>query len=126
MLQKLSEFRTTGGWIQVMNRYLSRIPLGIRFASYVFTEPVPMDRFALPLRLDGVYALLIPDPTWGPWQLQPVFFGEIHSDREPWIGAAELTQCLRIAAGKALYVAVYPLLPHQTMETARIRKELIH
>jgi hypothetical protein len=106
-----------------MRRFLMRAPTGIRSANYVFSEPVPLSRFLLPTRFEGIYVLLVPDPTWEPWHLQPVFFGEIRADREPAISESERVQCLRVAAGRTVYIAVCPLL--QTGGLPRIKQELI-
>jgi hypothetical protein len=108
-----------------MNRFSSRVTAGIRFADFVFSPPVPLAQFTFPPRYSGVFVLLVPDPTWGPWHLQPVYFGEFKPDREWEMSAAEQTACLRIAGGKPLFVSAYIFPMEQTSELTRMRSELI-
>jgi hypothetical protein len=108
-----------------MNRFSSRMLAGIRFADYVFCNPVPLAQFAFPQRFFGIFVLLVPDPTWGPWHLQPVYFGDFRPDRESDMSAAEQTACLRIAGGKPLYVSAYVLPMEHTLALARMKRELI-
>jgi hypothetical protein len=108
-----------------MNRLLSRTPVGIRFGDYVFSDPVPLSRFSLPPRSGGLYVVLMPDPSWGPWHLQPLFFGEFGAQRETHMSQEQQVCCLKVAAGRSLYVAVYaPPLQHG-WELSQIKKELI-
>ena len=109
-----------------MNRFSSRILAGIRFADYVFCTPVPLAQFAFPPNYSGVFALLVPDPTWGPWRLQPVYFGDFKADRESDMSAAEQIACLRIAGGRPLYVSAYILPMQHTSELTRMKRELIN
>src|SRR5262245_11803943 len=108
-----------------MNRFSSRMPTGIRFADYVFCNPVPLAQFGFPPHYSGVFVLLVPDPTWGPWRLQPVYFGDFKPDRESDMSAAEQTACLRMAGGKPLYVSAYVLPMEHTAELTRMKRELI-
>ena len=90
-----------------MNRLVPRTPIGIRFGDYVFSAPVPQGRFILPPRSAGVYVVLMPDPTWGPWHLQPLFFGEFGAQQETQMTAAQQMSCLKVAAGRTLFFAAY-------------------
>jgi hypothetical protein len=108
-----------------MNRLLSNTPVGIRFADYVFSDPLPLDRFSLPARSAGLYVLLMPDPSWGPWRLQPLFFGEFGAQREVHMTQAQQLCCLRVAAGRTLYFAVYAIPQQHASATLQMTKELI-
>ena len=108
-----------------MNRLVSRTPIGIRFGDYVFSAPVPQGRFTLPPRSSGVYVVLMPDPTWGPWHLQPLFFGEYGAQQGPQMTAAQQMSCLRVAAGRTLYFAVYAVPEQHGWPLSEIKKELI-
>src|SRR5215467_1863494 len=110
---------------QSMDSSLARTPVGIRFANYVFSHPVPLDRFSLPLRSAGLYVLLMPDPTWGPWHFQPLYFGDFGMHGEMHMSAAQQTCCLKVAAGRRLYVALYALPQEQGWAISQIKKELI-
>src|SRR5712664_388027 len=98
-----------------MIRTLSRPLAGIRFSDYVFTEPIPLDRLLLPSHSTGVYAVLMPDPTWAPRDFQPLFFGEFANGHCS-ITAAELSWWYRAAAGKSLYIAVLAIPEAHTGE----------
>jgi len=74
----------------------------------------------------GIYAVLVPDPTWGPRQFQPIFFGVFNTQRPYQLSTDEYSCCLRVAAGKALYIATYNLAAHDPSESHRIQRELIH
>ena len=107
-----------------MNRLLSRPPVGIRFADYVFSDPAPLARFSLPPHSVGLYVILMPDTSWGPWQLQPLFFGEFGPEREVQISQTQQTCCLKAAAGRSLYFALYAV-PHQhRWAISEIQREL--
>src|SRR5678815_1284438 len=84
-----------------MNLSVSRTHVGIRFADYVFTHPVPLGRFALPLQSAGLYVILMPDPNWGPWRFQPLYFGEFGFQRRADLSAAQQTCCLKVAGGRS-------------------------
>jgi hypothetical protein len=104
----------------------SSFATGIRFADYVFGEPVPFGIYSAPPHMTGLYAVLVPDPTWRPRQFQPIFFGVFDGRRECQLSTAEHTACLRIAAGKGLYIAMYNLPPvYGLTESDRMRRELI-
>jgi hypothetical protein len=108
-----------------MSSSFSRTPLGIRFGDYVFSHPIPLDRFSVPTRSVGLYVLLMPDPSWGPWHFQPIYFGEFGFQREVHMSVAQQTCCLKIAAGRSLYFALYAV-PHQHgWAISQIKKELI-
>src|SRR5262249_7647114 len=103
-----------------------RFAAGIRFANYVFGEPVPFSICSPPPQMAGVYVVLVPDPTWRPKQFQPIFFGSFDCQRRCSLSVSEYTSCLRMAAGKGLYLAVYNLSPfYGPLETDRIRRELV-
>src|SRR5215471_21557000 len=108
-----------------MDSALTGTPVGIRFADYVFSYPVPLDRFSLPPRSAGLYVLLMADPTWGPWQFQPLYFGDFGMYGEVHMSAAQQTCCLKVAAGRRLYVALYALPQQQGWAISQIKKELI-
>ena len=108
-----------------MDSSVSRTHFGIRFADYLFSHPVPLGRFALPLRSAGLYVILMPDPTWGPWHFQPLYFGEFGFQRQADISAAQQTCCLKVAGGRSLYVALHEM-PHQPgWQISQIKKQLI-
>ena len=109
-----------------MNRLSSRVLAGMRFAGYVFCNPVPLAQFAFPTHCSGVFVLSVPDATWGPWPLQPVYFGEFEPDRKSEMSAAEQIACLRIAGGKPLYVSAYVLAMEHTSALSRVKRELIN
>jgi hypothetical protein len=109
-----------------VDRFFLRFFTGIRFADYVFAEPVPFGVGAIPPQT-GLFAVLVPDPTWGPRQFQPILFGVLNSQSRCQLSADEYHSCLRVAAGKALYIATYGLpLPTDSSETHRIHRELVH
>jgi hypothetical protein len=103
----------------------ARTAAGIRFADCFFSEPVPFGRLALPISSTGVYVILVPDPTWGPRQFQPVFFGEFGVSHDSSIEAMELMACHRVAAGRGLYVAVCTAFRDQSQDLARLKRDLI-
>src|SRR5215510_9907186 len=108
-----------------MNRLLSRTPVGIRFADYVFSNPASLDRFSLPPRSSGIYVLLMPDSSWGPWHLQPLFFGEFGPDHQVYMSPAQQMCCLKVAAGRSLYFALYAV-PHENgWAISEMKKELV-
>jgi hypothetical protein len=108
-----------------MNRFLSETPVGIRFGDYVFSEPAPLGRFSVPPRSAGLYVILMPDPSWGPWQLQPLFFGEYGGLCAAQMSPAQQICCLRVAAGRTLYAAMCAVPQQYGREVSHIRKELI-
>ena len=108
-----------------MIRTLPRPLSGIRFGDYVFSEPIPLDRLFLPPHSTGVYAILIPDATWGPRDFQPLFFGEFAHGRYA-ITAAELSLSYRAAAGKNLYIAVLAIPEAHAGELASLKSKFIH
>jgi hypothetical protein len=108
-----------------MNRLSSRPLIGIRFSDYVFSDPAPLSRFSLPPRAMGLYVILMPDASWGPWHLQPLFFGEFGPARDVHMSQAQQACCLKVAAGRSLYFALYAV-PHQHgWAISEIQKELI-
>jgi hypothetical protein len=108
-----------------MTALLSRAPVGIRFGNYVFSPPAPLGRFSLPPRAEGLYVVMMPDPTWGPWHLQPLFFGEFGGQRQPWMSHTQQICCLKVAAGRSLYIAVCTVPRHRGWQVSQIKKELI-
>src|SRR5262245_9522498 len=108
-----------------MNRLLSRPLVGIRFADYVFSDPAPLARFSVPPCSVGLYVILMPDTSWGPWHLQPLFFGEFGPEREVQMNQTQQTCCLQVAAGRSLYFALYAV-PHQhRWAISEIQRELM-
>ena len=110
---------------QNMYRLVSRTPIGIRFGDYVFSAPVPQGRFTLPPRSAGVYVVLMPDPSWGPWHLQPLFFGEFGAQQETQMTAAQQMSCLKVAAGRTLFFATYAVPQSHGWAISQIKNELI-
>jgi hypothetical protein len=108
-----------------MNRFPPRMLSGIRFADYLFTNPTPIERCTFPARVTGIFVVLVPDPTWGPWHLQPLYFGQFRLNGESEMSVTEQILCLRVAAGKPLYVASFSLPIEQTFELSRIMRDLI-
>jgi hypothetical protein len=108
-----------------MDRLLSRAPLGIRFADYLFTHPMPLDRISFSPRSSGLYVLLMPDTTWGPWHFQPLFFGEFASGHPQQMNQAQQICCLRVSGGRSLYYALYHLPHPNAWAVAEIKNELV-
>ena len=108
-----------------MDSSVSTIPSGIRFGDYVFSYPVPLGHFTPPLRSAGLFVILMPDSTWGPWHFQPLYFGEFGFQQRAHMSAAQQTFCLRVAGGRGLFCAVYVLPGQQEWQISRIKKELI-
>jgi hypothetical protein len=108
-----------------MNRSLLGTTVGIRFGNYFFSEPVPMGRFSFLPRSAGLYVVLMPDLSWGPWPFQPLFFGEFGAQREALMSQVQQAYCLKVAAGRTLYVAVFALPEQHAWATSQIKKELI-
>jgi len=110
-----------------MERFASKFYAGIRFADYVFSEPVPLAICVTTPQSMGVYAVLVPDATWGPRHFQPIFFGVFNGQRQSQLTPDDYTRCLRAAAGKQLYVTAYnmPLLGDPS-ELHRVQRELVH
>ena len=108
-----------------MNRFSPRMLSGIRFADYIFTDPTPIHRCTFPARSIGIFVVLVPDPTWGPWHLQPLYVGQFGPDGESEMTVMEQILCLRAAAGKPLYVASYALPMEHAFELSRIKRELL-
>src|SRR5262245_25648048 len=108
-----------------MNRYSSRMMSGIRFADYIFSNPTLLERCTFPARSIGIFVVLVPDPTWGPWHLQPLYFGQFRPDGESEMSVTEQILCLRAAAGKPLYVSSYPVPMEHAFELSGIQRELI-
>src|SRR5439155_560607 len=110
-----------------MERFASKFYAGIRFADYVFSEPVPLAICVTTPQSMGVYAVLVPDATWGPRHFQPIFFGVFNGQRQSQLTPDDYRRCLRAAAGKQLYVAAYhiPLLGDPS-ESHRVQRELVH
>src|SRR6185295_13586973 len=90
-----------------------------------FSHPVPLGSLGLPLRSAGVYVILMPDPTWGPWQFQPLYFGEFGFQRQAHMSAAQQMYCLKAAGGRSLYFAVHALAQQHEWQILQIKKELI-
>src|SRR5262245_19072022 len=108
-----------------MNRLLPRPPVGIRFADYVFSNPASLDRFSLPPRSAGLYVILMPDSTCGPWHLQPLFFGEFGPDHQLHMTQAQQMCCLKVAGGRTLYFSLYAVPQPSAWPMSEIKKELI-
>jgi hypothetical protein len=108
-----------------MQSSVSRTLFGIRFGDYLFSYPVPLGRFTLPLRTAGLYVILMPDSTWGPWHFQPLYFGEFGFQRQAHMTAAQQTFCLKVAGGRSLYCAFFVVPNQQEWQIPRIKKELI-
>src|SRR5262245_3010479 len=108
-----------------MNRLHSGVSVGIRFGNYLFSHPVPLGPFSLPQRSAGLYVVMMLDPTWGPWHLQPLFFGEFGGQRQAWMSHTQQICCLRVAAGRTLYVALFAVPQHRGWQVSQIKKELI-
>jgi hypothetical protein len=108
-----------------MESSVSRTPFGIRFGDYLFSYPVPLGRFTLPVRAAGLYVILMPDSTWGPWHFQPLYFGEFGFQRQAHMTAAQQTFCLKVAGGRCLYCAFFAVPNQQEWHIPRIKKELI-
>src|SRR5262245_26776671 len=108
-----------------MNRSLPGTTVGIRFGNYVFSGPVPMSRFSFFPRSTGLYVVLMPDPSWGPWPFQPLFFGEFGAERQTLMSQVQQAYCLRVAAGRTLYIAVYAFPAQHVWRMSQIQKELI-
>jgi hypothetical protein len=108
-----------------MDRSLLGTTVGIRFGNYLFSDPVPMGRFSFLPRSAGLYVVLMPDLSWGPWPFQPLFFGEFGVQREALMTQAQQAYCLKVAAGRILYVAVYALPEQHGWTRSQIKKELI-
>ena len=109
----------------VIPRVLEPASVGIRFADCFFSDPVQLPRFSFPLRTAGIYVIMAPDPTWGPWHLQPLFFGEFEGQRTAYVSPAQQSCCLRIAGGKTLYVATYTVPPQQAWQLPQVKQLLI-
>src|SRR5262245_9712807 len=109
----------------MMDPSLIEKTVGIRFGNYVFSNPVPMGRFSFLPRSAGLYVVLMPDLSWGPWPFQPLFFGEFGVQREALMSQVQQAYCLKVAAGRTLYVAVYALPEQHAWATSQIKKELI-
>ena len=108
-----------------MNSSVSRTHFGIRFGDYLFSYPVPLGHSTLPLRSAGLYVILMPDSTWGPWQFQPLYFGEFGCQRQVHMSAAQQMFCLKVTGGRSLYCALLVLPSQQEWQISRIKKELI-
>ena len=108
-----------------MNRIHSRPLVGIRFADYIFSNPASLDRFSLPPHSVGLYVILMPDSSWGPWHLQPLFFGEFGPDRQVHMSQAQQICCLKVAAGRSLYFALYAVPDQSGWAISEIKKELV-
>ena len=111
--------------VSSMDRLHSRTLAGIRFADYVFSAPASLDRFLLPPRSLGLYVILMPDSTWGPWHLQPLFFDQFGPERVVRMSPAQQACCLKVAAGRSLYFAFYAIPPQHGWATPEILKELV-
>ena len=99
---------------------------GIRFADFVFSEPIQVEYAICPVASAGIYVLLISDPTWSPRQFQPVYFGEFGVNGQPQMSTAEQMRCLRIASGRSSYLAVHAVPLQHASEVSRVKQELIH
>lgn len=103
----------------------SRTLFGIRFGDYLFSYPVPLGRLTLPLRSAGLFVILMPDSSWGPWHFQPLFFGEFGFQRQAHMSATQQTFCLKVAGGRSLYCAFFVMPNQEEWQIPRIKKELI-
>src|SRR5207247_8987627 len=91
--------------VGIVDGFPSRLGAGIRFADYLFAEPVPLDSLLVPPQMMAIYAVLVPDPTWGPRQFQPICFGIISSQQQSQPSREEYRACLRVAGGTRLSIA---------------------
>src|SRR5262245_16711925 len=99
---------------------------GIRFADYLFSEPVPLASLAA-AHTTLIYVVLTPDATWGPRQFQPLFFGECkHSRGLIDVRPDQYLLWLRAAAGRPLYIATLSTPWLHPAELTRITRELVH
>src|SRR5262249_27974030 len=78
-----------------------------------------------PPRSAGLYVLLMPDTSWGPWPFQPLHFGEFGLQHESRMTAGQQACCLKVAAGRSLYVAVYVVPRRYEWAAPAVKKELI-
>src|SRR5262245_26359280 len=108
-----------------MDSSVSRTPVGIRFADYLFSHPLPLARFSVQPRSAGLYVILMPDPSWGPWHFQPLCFGEFGFQREVIMSVAQQTCCLKVAAGRSLYFALYPAPYQHEWQITQVKRALI-
>src|SRR5262245_48106060 len=92
---------------------------GIRFGDHTFTEPFPLTPWSA-LQARGVYVVLVPDPTWGPRQFQPLLFEEFHSSAS--LSLENYLRCLKAAAGKQLYISI--LTPSSAL-SSMVKHELV-
>jgi hypothetical protein len=67
----------------------------------------------------------MPDSNWGPWHLQPLFFGEFGPDRQVHMSQAQQISCLKVAAGRSLYFALYAVPDPSAWAISEIKKELV-
>ena len=110
----------------MVDRFVSKFYSGIRFADYVFSEPIPLAICVTEPQRMGVYAVLVPDATWGPRHFQPIFFGVFNGHHQSQLSPDDYRRCLRAAAGKLLYVAAYNMpLVGDPSESQRIQRELV-
>jgi hypothetical protein len=67
----------------------------------------------------------MPDPTWGPWHFQPLYFGDFGFQRQVHMSVAQQMCCLKVAGGRGLYVALHALQEQQEWQIPQVMRELI-
>src|SRR5204863_4090958 len=93
---------------------------GIRFDSYVFSEPRRLVEGALP-KCGGVLAILVRDPNWAPKPFQPLCFREFGNNSRDGLGTYDP---VRLDRADALFLS-YVALPFSTAAQRReIQNEL--
>ena len=107
-----------------MSASFTRNSWGIRFADYLFTEPIPLDTSLIPY-VQGLFVVLIFDFTWAPRQFQPLFFGEVGRRQGSPIARNDYLRWLRTAAGKQLYLAICPIPATHVLALPGIKNHLV-
>lgn len=115
--------RHEAGFI-VTNRVVVTPQFGIRFGDVIFGEPTLMDGGMYPAS-GGIYVLLTPDPTWTPRPFQPLYFGEFGIAGELQISPEKQLRCLRVAAGRNLFIAAHAMPLRQGSHFGSLKTDLI-
>lgn len=96
--------------------------MSIFFSTYKFTEPVPINIWIPPYRA-GIYAVLIPDQTYGPKPYRCIYFRESSnmSDRGFISGHHKYYCWLYQAAYNSnnIYISTY-LMPYSTSQQRKL------
>jgi hypothetical protein len=79
----------------------------------------------LPSHATGLYVILTPDPTWGPRDFQPLFFGEFANGRQGSVTATQLSSWYRGSAGKGVYVSAFTIPEAHMPELSALKQRLI-